>query len=100
MAAMIVGICKFTLFLPGNQGLKSKRRVISSLSSRIGNKFNVSIAEVSDNEKWQLATLGFSCVSNNSRHVQEVIASVVDFVQNTRNDVEIVTHEIETISGF
>ena len=86
--------------LPENQSLKGKRRVISSLISRIGNKFNVSVAEVSDNDKWQLATLGVSYVSNNSRHVEEVISSVVDFVQSTRNDVEMVNHEIEMISGF
>ena len=97
---MHVAVCKLTLRLPENQSLKGKRRVLSSLSSRIRNKFNVSIAEVGDNEAWQVATLGITCVSNHSRHADEVIQSVLAYVENSREDVELVGHERETISGF
>ena len=97
---MNVGVCKVTLRLPENQSLKGKRRVIGSLSARIRNKFNVSIAEVEDNDTWQLATLGIACVSNSSRHVEEVLSGVLDFIERTREDLELVAEERETISGF
>ena len=97
---MHVGVCKVVLRLPENQSLKGKRRVISSLTSRIRNKFNVSIAEVDDNDAWQRATLGISCTSNSARHVDEVISGVVAFIERSREDVELISREQEIISGF
>ena len=97
---MNVAVCKIALRLPENQSLKGKRRVIGSLCSRIRNKFNVSIAEVEDNDSWQMASLGVTCVSNDVRHADEVISSVVGFIGGSRDDVEIVGEERETITGF
>ena len=97
---MNVGVCKVTLRLPENQSLKGKRRVISSLCSRIRNKFNVSIAEVGDNEAWQVASLGITCVSNNSRHADEILHSVLAYIESGREDLELVAHDLETLSGF
>ena len=97
---MHVGVCKVVLRLPENQSLKGKQRAINSMSSRIRNKFNVSIAEVADNETWQIATLGITCVSNSARHVDEVISGVIAFIERSREDVELVDHETETLSGF
>ena len=86
--------------IPENQSLKGKRRVISSICSRIRNKFNVSIAEVGDNDAWQLATLGITCVSNNSRHADEVLDHVIYYIENSREDIELLDFEQENISGF
>ena len=97
---MNVSICRLTLRLPENQSLKGKRRVISSLSSRIHNKFNVSIAEVDHNEAWQLATIGIACVSNSSRHSDGVLASVLSFIESSREDLEVVSQERESLSGL
>ena len=97
---MHVGVCTLTIRIPENQTLKGKRRVIKSLSSRIRNKFNVSVAEVESNQAWQLATLGITCVSNSASHAEETIQNVVAFVERSREDLEIVAQEQETISGF
>ena len=97
---MNVGVCKLSLRLPENQDLKGKRRVIKSLSSRIRNKFNVSVAEVSDNDSWQSAVLGITCVSNSLKHTDEVLNSVVDFIESSREDLEVVGVELETLTGF
>lgn len=97
---MHVGVCKVTLRLPENQSLKGKRRVINSLSSRIRNKFNVSVAEVGDNDLWQIATIGVTVVSNGARHAEEVIDRVLGYIENSREDVEVVGVEQETIAGF
>ncbi len=97
---MNVGVCKVTLRLPGNQSLKGKRRVINSLCTRIRNKFNVSIAEVGDNHVWQVATVGITSVSNSTRHADQVLDGVLAFIENSRQDVEVLDSEQETISGF
>jgi uncharacterized protein YlxP (DUF503 family) len=58
------------------------------------------VAEVDDNELWQLATLGISCVSNNNRYTNEVLSKVVDFIVNGRFDVEMLDYEIEILPVF
>jgi uncharacterized protein YlxP (DUF503 family) len=77
--------------------LKGKRRVLKSIVSRVGNKFNVAIAEVDNGDMWQLATIGICCVSNDRRHTNEVMSRVVDFIINSRPDAEILDYEIEII---
>jgi len=95
---MNVGVCKISLRLPENQSLKGKRRVLKSITTRVGNQFNVSIAEVDHQDLWQLATLGICCVSNNKRYTNEVLSQVVDFIVGSRFDVEILNYEIEILS--
>jgi len=95
---MNVGVCKVSLRLPENMSLKGKRQVLKSIASRVRHKFNVAVAEVEDNDVWQLATIGICCVSNNRRHTNQVLSKVVDFVVNGRFDVEILDYEIEIIS--
>ena len=94
---MNVGVCRIKLRLPENLSLKGKRRVLKSIITRVRSKFNVSTAEVDDNELWQLATLGICCVSNNKRYTNEVLSKVVDFIVNGRFDVEILDYEIEIL---
>ncbi|MFH1646850.1 MAG: DUF503 domain-containing protein [Chloroflexota bacterium] len=95
---MNVGVCKISLRLPENMSLKGKRQVLKSITSRVRNKFNVAVAEVEDNDVWQVATIGIACVSNNGRHTNQVLSKVVDFVVNGRFDMEILDYEIEIIS--
>ena len=97
---MNVGVCKVRLQIPANQSLKGKRRVIKSLCQRIRNRYEVSIAEVGDNESWQMATLGIACVSGSVRHADEVIDNVVAYIERSREDVVVVDVEQETISGY
>ena len=95
---MNVGVCRIELRLPENLSLKGKRRVIKSITTRVKSKFNVSVAEVDDQGLWQLATLGICCVSNNSRYTNEVLSKVVDFIVDSRFEVEILNYEIELLS--
>jgi len=94
---MNVGVCRIELRLPENLSLKGKRRVLKSITTRVRNRFNVSIAEVDDQNLWQLATLGICCVSNNSRYTNEVLSKVVDFIVDSRFEVEILNYEIELL---
>jgi uncharacterized protein YlxP (DUF503 family) len=94
---MNVGVCRIKLRFPENLSLKGKRQILKSVTTRLRNKFNVSVAEVADNDLWQLATIGICCVSNNSRYTNEVLSKAVDFVINARFDVEILDYEIEVL---
>ncbi len=94
---MNVGVCKIRLRLPDNLSLKGKRQVLKSVTARVRNKFDVSVAEVGDNDLWQLATLGICCVSNDKRYTNEVLSKVVDFIIDGRFDVEILDYEMEIL---
>jgi len=94
---MNVGVCKIRLRLPENMSLKGKRRVLKSIITQLRNRFNVSVAEVDDQQLWQMATLGVCCLSNNSRYTNEVLSKVVNFVANGRFDVEMLDYQIEII---
>jgi len=97
---MNVGVCRIELRLPENLSLKGKRQVLKSITTRTKNRFNVSIAEVGDQDLWQLATLGICCVSNNSRYTNEVLSKVVDFIADSRFEVEILDYEIELLPAL
>ena len=97
---MNLGVCKLKLRFPENQSLKDKRRVLKSIVARVRNNYNVSIAEVDDNDLWQLATVGVCCVSNNGRHANEVLSKVVNFIAKSRFDVELLDYEIEIVPVF
>jgi len=94
---MNVGALRVRLRLPENQSLKGKRRILKSITSQVSNRFNVSIAEVDDQDLWQLATLGVSCVSNDGRHANEVLSHVMDFIESIRSDAEVLDYEIEIL---
>jgi uncharacterized protein YlxP (DUF503 family) len=94
---MNVGVGKVSLRIPENMDLKGKRQVLKSIISRVRNKFDVAVAEVDNNDMWQLATIGVCCISNNKRHSNEVLSKVVSFIENSRFDVEILDYSIEII---
>jgi len=97
---MNVGICRISLRLPENCSLKGKRQVVKSITSRVSNRFNVAIAEVDSHDLWQMATLGVCCVSNSKQHSNEVLSRVVNFITESRFEVEMLGYEIELISVF
>jgi uncharacterized protein YlxP (DUF503 family) len=94
---MNLGVCKLRLRLPENQSLKGKRKVLQSVISRVGSSYNVAIAEVDDQDTWQLATLGIACVGNDAQQNNRVLSKVVEHISQSRLDVEILDYEIEII---
>lgn len=91
---MILGTCRIDLFLPAAGSLKGKRAVVKSLKERIRNRMNVSIAEVDHQDLWQRATLGVAVVSNEQKHADRVLASVVKLVRSEPR-AEIIDYQME-----
>lgn len=97
---MNIGVCKVRLRLPENQTLKGKRQILKSITERVKNRYNVSIAEVDDQELWQLVTLGITCVSTSAQHANQVLSKVVDFIEKSRFDVELLDYEMEILHAL
>ncbi|HLC28455.1 MAG TPA: DUF503 domain-containing protein [Dehalococcoidia bacterium] len=97
--SLVIGVCRVRLRLPENHSLKGKRQVLKSLIARLRNKFNVSAAEVSDHDSWQLASIAVASVSNDERHANQVLAAIISFIESERLDAEIIDYETEIIRG-
>jgi uncharacterized protein YlxP (DUF503 family) len=82
---MVLGVCRLELLLPENHSLKGKRAELQSLVAQVRRKFNVAMAEVEDQDSWQVAGLGFVVVSADGRHVDRMISEIVDFLEMRAN---------------
>ncbi len=79
---MFIGICRLDIRMQGSGSLKDKRRILKSVTERLKNRFNVSVAEVEGNDKWQIASLGISTVSNSEYRSDQVLNAVIRFIEN------------------
>ena len=94
---MHVGVCTIDLRLPGNGSLKGKRRVVKSIVTRVTREFNVSVAEVEDQDLWQRAVLGVACVSSSASYAHGQLERVVQWIEEQRLDVELLDYQIELL---
>ncbi len=90
---MYVAGCRVTLRLAASRSLKDKRQVVRSLGARLRRQFNVAVAEVDDQDVWRSAVLGIAAVSNSSAHAEAQLARVVEEIERTRLDAELVDIE-------
>ncbi len=78
---MFVAVARLSLSIPESGSLKSKRHVLHKVLDKVKARFNVSIAEVADNDLWQKATLGIAAVANDHAFAQESVSKVVRFIE-------------------
>ncbi|MBI3603673.1 MAG: DUF503 domain-containing protein [Nitrospirae bacterium] len=93
---MIVGLCTVELYIPDGHSLKAKRQVLLSLKDRLRDKFNVSVAEVGEQDLWQKAVLGIACVANDGAFVNQVLDQAVNLIRSVPA-VEVVQCRIEML---
>ncbi|TET87791.1 MAG: DUF503 domain-containing protein [Desulfobacteraceae bacterium] len=91
---MVVGSLKIEFRLTDNRSLKGKRKVVRSMVDKVKSRFNVSIAEVGSNDKWQKIELGISAVGNDRRHIDSSLNHILSFLESLYL-AEIVQTEME-----
>ena len=88
---MFVGVLRLTLHLPAPGSLKSKRHLVRSAIDRVKARYNVSIAEVAENDLWQKSVLGVAAVGNDRAFINETLDKVADFVASMHGGQILVT---------
>lgn len=79
---------ELTLRIPGASSLKEKRRIINSLKQRCKARFNISVVECNQDNKWQTAHLGFAVAALSDSIARNVKQSVIDFIiEDARTDI-------------
>ncbi len=93
---MIIGLCTVELYIPDGHSLKAKRQILLSLKDRLHNRFNLSVAEVDEQELWQKAVLAIACVANQGAHVNRVLDQAVNLIRSVPT-IELVRSRIELL---
>lgn len=91
---MIVGVVRICIHFPGAGSLKAKRKILLSLKDKIKSKFNVSVAELEDNDLWQKGVLGVAILSNDKTYANTVLSKVMDLV-NSRPEIVVTDIQLE-----
>jgi len=93
---MRIGVLRVSFMIFDSQSLKQKRMVLRSVKDRLMNQFNISVAEIGSNDKWQIGELGIAAVGNNGRFVNSVMQEVKNFL-DSNPAIRIIEAEIEVI---
>ena len=75
---MPVGLLTLELHIAEAQSLKDKRQVLRSLKDRLRAHFNVAVAELDFEDTWQRSVVGVVTLSNEEKHLKEVLQKVLD----------------------
>jgi len=76
-----VGLLTVNLQIPENASLKGKRKVVKSITTRLRQRFNVSVAEVDFQDKWQICQIGVSAVGNDARLLDSQLRKALDAIE-------------------
>jgi len=79
---MVIRLLTIDLHFPGRSSLKEKRFVLSSLKTRLSNRFNVAVAEVGYQDKWQRSLIAVVTVGTDGRIVESTCAKVIKHLEN------------------
>ena len=93
---MVVGVGVIELIIHNSSSLKAKRKVVKSILGRLRSKFDLSVAEIDDQDKWQKCKLGFAVVTNDSGHAHRMLETIIGFVENLHL-AEIVDSSVEIV---
>lgn len=84
---MVIGTLQVTVQAPESHSLKEKRTVVRSIASRVRQTFAVAVAEVDQLDDVRNTVIGIACVSNSSRHADEVCQKVLAYIENDADGV-------------
>jgi hypothetical protein len=97
MARAIVGLCTVELELLSVETLREKRAVLKTLLTKLHSTYNTAAAEIDFQDDTTIAVLAFVVVSNASAHADQMINSIVNFLEKYDDDVELVQHTVEIL---
>ena len=91
---MIIGILQMDLRFSESHSLKEKRMILKSIKDRLRREFNIAVAEIDDQDRWQSARLGISSIGNDKRYVNGLLSRVERWAERQR-DAELVSSQME-----
>lgn len=96
---MVIGSGIIELWIAESRSLKDKRSVVRRILKRAQNEFNVSIAEVAENDHLRRAKVGFAMVGNDQRYINGKIDHLLSFIEQMQMAEMISSHIEMTVSS-
>lgn len=86
---------KIKLYAPWVHSLKEKRMVVKSLVAKLRNKFNVSVAEVEEQDIHQTIVIGVAAIVPHNAQADSVMEEIQYFIEeNTEAEVANIEREM------
>ncbi len=79
--ASVIGYLELEVQIPHAHSLKEKRAVVKRIVERLKGKFNVSVSEIGQQDKWQRSTIAVVTVGTSSKVVDATLEKSVEFVE-------------------
>jgi uncharacterized protein YlxP (DUF503 family) len=93
----MIAILTIHLQLPACASLKEKRGRIKPLIARLHREFNISVAEMDLQDKWQEAVIGCAMIGNDRGHLESALQNVARWVKGNWPDGMVIEEKIEII---
>lgn len=68
-------------FLPDVHSLKEKRSIVQKMIQKAKNRYNVSIAELDDQDVWQRTVIGIVAVSSSGAFAQQEVERTIRLLE-------------------
>jgi len=91
---MVVGLLLLDIPLPYCHSLKEKRKRLNSIRDRFKNKYNVAMAELEHQNKWQRAAIGIVTLNSQKKIVENLFNKIISQAEEII-DGEIIEYKIQ-----
>jgi hypothetical protein len=85
-----IALLEIDLHIPYAQSLKDKRMAIRSLKDRLRKRFNVAVAEVDHQDRWQRAEVGIVSIGPDPTYLENQLALVLEETERLLPDCSVV----------
>ena len=93
----MIAILTIKLHMSWVHSLKEKRMVVKSILAKTRNQFNLSAAEVEEQDIHQIAVLGFAAIAGSRAQADSILDNVTTYIEEN-TDAELVQVEREIIT--
>jgi uncharacterized protein YlxP (DUF503 family) len=83
------------LHIPTCASLKEKRGCIKPMMARLRREFNVSVAEMDLQDKWQEAVIVCAMVGNETGHLESALQTVAKWVEGNWTDGDVIEQRVD-----
>jgi len=93
---MKILIMRVTLRASWVHSLKEKRMIVRSITQKLKNTFNISVAEVEEQDIHQVIVIGISGIGANLAQIDSIVENIISFIESN-TDAEIINIEQEIL---
>lgn len=94
---MHIAVLTVQLRLPGCSSLKEKRGRLKPLLASLHKQFNISAAEIDQQDRHAAAVIACAVVSGDGRHAQQVLDGIPGWIESRRPDLEVIDQQLLTL---